>query len=196
MNLDLPAHLHSTRDLLMASVKAHPSEKAPALPSSLLEDLTRHSASQMAPASCKSSAGFFEAIRSMFASPAFGAAAAAIMVLGVASTMMFSGDAPSDNGAIRGSSAYAPADTAQVILISAPHGMQATLESATDFEDGVFFTAPTVESTTDMGARVIVDFSAGTITGIDASGATVYQSSLPESTSGLSLEIASALTRL
>lgn len=196
MNPDLPLHLHATRDLLMGSLRAHPTESAPAIPAELLEDLTCSVA--VPPVARRASGvGFFESLRSMFASPAFGAAAAAIMVLAVASTVVLRPDAGNGSESFRGAGAYAATDSARVILIGAPVGMLSELEASTDLEDGTFFSASGPNAAAGLeGPRVLVDFASGTITGLNAKGEKVYERSLPESVSGLSLEIASALTRL
>ena len=180
----------------MASMRTHSTERAPALPKELLEDLTFSVAVQPAAPRRSLFAALSESLQSMLASPAFGSAAAAIVVLAVASSVIMRPDAPSRSESFRGASAYSAADTARVILVGAPVGMQDELENQTDFEDGVFTTSASIEATAGLkGARVIVDFSAGTLTAINVKGETVYQSKLPESTSGISLEIALALTR-
>lgn len=197
MNLDLPHHLHATRDLLTASMRTHSSEQAPALPAALLEDLTRSVSIQSTEVRESHFAVLFASLRSMMGSSTFGSAAAAIMVLAVASTVVLRPDATTNKDTFRGANAYSAADSAQVILVAAPAGLQRVLEVTTDFEDGIFSSTATIDGTTDLkGARVIVDFNAGTITSINATGESVYQAELSESTSGLSLEIASALTRL
>ena len=196
MNPDLPQNLHSTRDLLMASMRTPSNEHAPALPKGLLEDLTRSVAYQPGSARQGQFSSFLNGLRSMFASPAFGVAAAAIAILAVASTVALSPVDSQQTDTFRGAANYSAAESIQVILVGAPNGMMRDLESATDFEDGIFTAASSVESLqTIEGPRVIVDFTSKKITGIGSDGQTVYATELPVSTSGISLEIASALTR-
>jgi hypothetical protein len=196
MNLDLPEHLHATRNLLMGSMSTHATEQAPALPTALLEDLTRSVTLQQAAPSQSTFANFVESLRSLVAGPAFGGAAAAIMVLAVVSTIVLRPDASSQKDTFRGAASYSAADSARVILVAAPFGLKSELEDISDFEDGVFSSAPSFEAASELeGARVIVDFAGGTIASFNAKGELVYKTSLPESTSGLSLEIAAAMTR-
>ncbi|MEP4079198.1 hypothetical protein [Haloferula sp.] len=179
-------------------MKTHSSEQAPALPAALLEDLTRSVAIQPAEQRESHFARVFESFRSMVGSSSFGTAAAAIAVLAVASSVVLRPDAsPSRQDTFRGASAYSAADTTRVFLVGAPAGTLTELESTTDFEDGVFSSAATLLDTADLkGARVIVDFQSGVITGINTKGESVYHTDVPETSSGLALEIASVLTRL
>jgi hypothetical protein len=196
MNLDLPQNLHSTRDLLMASLRPSSNEHAPALPKGLLEDLTRSVAHQSASVRQGQFAGFLSSVRAMFASPAFGGAAAAIAILAVASSVALRPADSQPTDTFRGAASYSSADSIQVILVGAPNGMMRSLESGTDFENGIFSAASSAESVqTIEGPRVIVDFVSKTITGIRSDGETFYHTELPASTSGISLEISSALTR-
>lgn len=196
MNLDLPQNLHSTRDLLMASMQPPSNEHAPALPKGLLEDLTRSVAHRSASAHQGQVAGFLTRLRTMLASPAFGCAAAVIAILTVASTVALRPADSQPTDTFRGAASYSPADSTQVILVGAPEGMMRHLVSATNFEDGLFATANSTEATqTIEGPRVIVDFVSETITSISSDGETLYRAELPASTSGISLAICSALTR-
>lgn len=196
MNPDLPQNLHSTRDLLMASMQPPSNEHAPALPKGLLEDLTRSVAHRSASARQGQFAGFLASLRSMFASPAFGCAAAAIAVLAVASTVALRPVDSQKTDTFRGAASDRAAEAIHVILVGAPNGVMRTLESTTDFEDGIFSAASSPESVQAIeGPRVIVDFVSKTITSISSDGETLYQTELPASTSGISLSISSALIR-
>lgn len=190
MNPDIPQHLHATRDLLMASLSTHPSEEAPALPKGLLEDLTQSVAIQPTAPARSRMAGMMESLRDMLGSSSFGTAAAALAVVAITTSVVLRPD-----GDWRGGPPPVPIEvTAQVILVGAPSGLLDELKNTTDLELSNAASADSISSLT--GARVIVNFEANSIVGINTKGELVYESSLPESISGLSLEIASALTRL
>lgn len=197
MNLDLPQHLHSTRDLLMVSMQKPSIEQPPALPKGLLEDLTSTLTHQAAPSNQGQFAGFLATVRSMLATPAFGSLAAAIAILAVASSVVLSPDSSPQKDTFRGASTFSVTESVQVILVGAPRGTQRTLESANDFEAGIFTASSNSESAMGIeGPRVIVDFQAKTIIAINADGDIVNQAELPASSNGISLEISSALIRL
>lgn len=197
MNLDLPPHLHATRDLLMGSMKTHATEQAPALPTALLEDLTRTASRQPIALRQNSLAGLFESLRSMMASPAFGGAAAAIMVLAIASAVILRPDASSSGDTFRGAGSFSESTSARVILVGASTGLQEELKAISDLERGAFSSVSSTEGIEEIkGALVIVDWEAQTITAINAKGEIAYSNDLPTSTSSLSLEIALALSRL
>ncbi|MGB6219928.1 hypothetical protein [Haloferula sp.] len=178
-------------------MKTHATEQAPALPTALLEDLTRTASSLPSSSRQSSLAGLFESLRSMMASPAFGGAAAAVMVLAIASAVMLRPDASAPGETFRGAGSFSAANSARVILVGASTELQHELEAISDLEDGVFSSVSSTEGLEEIkGALVIVDFKAQTITGINAKGEVAYSSDLPASASSTSLEIALALSRL
>ena len=83
MNLDLPQTLQSTRDLLAGSLQLHATERAPAIPADLLNDLSRRFNTAPVSAASIQSRSWFEAVQSFIARPAFGMAALAIVILGI-----------------------------------------------------------------------------------------------------------------
>ncbi|MEM9237186.1 MAG: hypothetical protein AAGB14_10440 [Verrucomicrobiota bacterium] len=187
--------MHETRDLLMGSLRGQQVEKAPPAPRALIEDLTRSVITEPQAEPRRSLAEIFDSLRAMVATPAFGSAAAAVMILGIVSTVIFRPDAGSTTDSFRGASDYVASDGVQIIMIDAPAGTQDALASS--FEDGVFSSAHSLETATSVkGAKVIIDFPARTITAINVKGQRVYQDVLPDSETGLTLAIASAVTRL
>jgi hypothetical protein len=194
MNLELPQDLQSTRDMLAGSLQMHASEKAPSLPGDLFEDMFQRFSQAPSVATAVESRTWFAAIQSFISRPAFGVAAFAVVVIGLALPNMMSPTVA--NAGFRGA---VPVETAtgnvRIVLIKAPSDIQKLIESSGDFEKGVI---SSVEMTAgaDTGARVLVDFGAYTITAIDANGEAIHAATLPGDSNEISSAIALAVSKL
>lgn len=195
MDLELPAHLHATRDLLTRSLVSH-SERAPAMPAGLAADLKARFEPRRAPAQAASTRSWAFSLRSLFATPAFGAVAAAVLVLGTAIPLL-QGPADTPSETFRGAAAVAPEASVQVIFIGEDTGDRAAVEASGNFESASLLSAENIEAALELaGPKVLVDFTARTITAYDAAGNAVHDEAMPASSSQLGDAIAKAVTRL
>lgn len=195
MDLELPAHLHATRDLLTRSLVSH-SERAPAMPAGLAADLKARFEPRRTPAPIGSTRSWAFSLRSLFATPAFGAVAAAVLVLGTAIPLL-QGPATSSTETFRGASESAPETSVQVIFIGEDTGDRAAVEASGNFESASLLSAESIEAALDFtGPKVLVDFAARTITAFDDAGTVVHEEAMPASSSQLGDAIAKAVTRL
>ena len=195
MDLELPAHLHATRDLLTRSLVSH-SERAPAMPAGLAADLKARFEPRRAPAQAAPSRSWASSLRSLFATPAFGAVAAAVLILGTAIPLL-QGPADSSAETFRGAAAVAPEASVQVIFIGEDTGDRTAVESSGNFESASLLSAENIEAALELaGPKVLVDFTARTITAYDAAGNAVHDEAMPASSSQLGDAIAKAVTRL
>lgn len=192
MNLDLPADLQRTADILRNSLMSRTDEKVPALPAGLFEDLSTRFEASTAFAAPAARISLFGRIQSFLATPAFGMAAAALVVLAVVipGVMEPSGDTAATG--FRGGSAGAEATaSASIVLIGAPQDIVTSLGASGDFEPGSILTTDTAS-----GPKVIVDFNGSTIISVDADGHPVHSTELPADLDELSAAIAEALGKL
>lgn len=189
MNLDLPSHLHATRDLLAGSLRLHATEQAPPVPADLLDDLCRRFNSAPIAAVAVPPRSWFETVQSFIARPAFGMAALAIVILGISIPRMID-STPS----FRGGNPPADSSNIRIILIQAPADLQQALADAGEIEGGRISSATSSEGIT--GARILVDFVTSTITALNASNETVHTAPLPKNTEEITVAIATAVSRL
>lgn len=195
MDLELPAHLHATRDLLTRSLVSH-SERAPAMPAGLAADLMARFETRGTPALVASTRTWSFSLRSFFATPAFGAVAAAVLVLGTAIPLLKE-PATSSTESFRGSSAVASENSVQVIFIGEDAGDRAAVEASGNFESASLISAESIEAARDIaGPKVLVDFAARSISAYDGTGKLVHDEAMPDSSSQLGDAIAKAVTRL
>ncbi|MGJ8642930.1 MAG: hypothetical protein ACSHX9_05940 [Luteolibacter sp.] len=191
MSFDLPANLHRTADILRNSMMIHASEKAPAMPAELFDDLTARFTSPAAAPAQVANVSLFEKARSFFSTPAFGMAAAALVILAVALPSVLNTSDSSKTTNFRGNSTGIEATaSASIVLIGASEELVSSLGTSGDFEQGAILTADTAS-----GSKVIVDFNASTITSITAEGETVHTASLPADKADLSAAVAEALSK-
>lgn len=195
MDLNLPNTLHSTRDLLMRSLVMHP-EQAPDMPAGLAADFTARFAAREIAAPVKSPVSWFEKVRGLLGSSAFGAVAAAVVVLGVAIPMM-SVPADRESEIFRGQSSAVTADTVRIVFIGQNPELVSLIQASGDFEASAISTLenPTASGTV-TGPAVIVDFTNGNLTAVDRDGSIVHRTGLSGDASEVAASIASALTRL
>lgn len=195
MNHELPQNLTATRDLLVGSLQLHATERAPEVPTDLLNDLGRRFNAAPVTATAKPSRSWFEAVQSFIARPAFGMAALAIVVLGVSLPQLTDFNSSPSAGSFRGAVGPAAAHSnVQIILIQSPAGYHQALESLGDFESGMISSVTGSESIT--GPRILVDFVALTITAVNASNEKIHTAPLPMGAEEISAAIATAISRL
>ncbi len=191
MDLDLPSHLHSTRDLLMRSLVMHP-EQAPAMPAGLAADLSARFSTRPAAAAPVESAGWLDKVRSFLATPAFGLAAAAVVVMGIAVPMV-SGPA-AEKETFRGQAAAASADPVRILFAGSNPGIVSAIRNSGEFEAAAISTLGNASASIE-GPAVIVDFDNGTVSSVDRDGSILHREELPGDASGVAAAIASALSR-
>ena len=194
MNPNLPEELQSTRDLLAGSLQMHATEKSPAIPGDLLEDLVLRFNREPALAAQTESKSWFAAIQSFIARPAFGVAALAVVILGLVIPSVMRPDR-TESGFRGAVSDTIAAESARIILVKASPEIEQTLASSGDFEEGVISSVDRLDAAT-AGARVVVDFETSTIRVLNASGEEIHSAPVPEDSNELSAAIASALSRL
>lgn len=192
MSFELPAHLQQTADILRNSLMLRADEKAPALPAGLFEDLAARFETSAALPSRPTKVSLFTKIQSFISAPAFGMAAAALVIVSFVLPMALKTSDNSENTSFRGGSADIGAtDSSSIVLIGAPQEVISFLGNSGDFEKGSLFTADTAS-----GAKVIVDFNSATITAMTADGQSVHTAELPGDEADLSAAIAEALSKL
>ncbi len=194
MNLELPQNLQSTRDLLAGSLQMHATEKAPALPGELFDDMFRRFNPAPSVAVAVESKSWFAAVQSFISRPAFGVAAFAVVVLGLALPNMM---APTtSSSAFRGAvPTETDTDGVRIVLVKAPADIQKAIEDSGDFEKGAISSVEMTASS-EKGPRVLVDFEASTIIAIDVNGQTIHESALPKDANEISSAIALAVSKL
>jgi hypothetical protein len=196
MHLELPEHLHSTRDLLLRSLPAHPLEEAPAMPAGLANDLTaRFAQKTVVVTQVVGKISLLERVRSFLATPAFGIAAAAVVVLGVAVPMI---SKPAPRETFRGMDSTAVAGGAVTILfVGTNRAVQSAVEDSGSFEASAFRSAVNLASVREAeGAKVVIDFNTGKIHAIDAAGIEVSSARIPADTGKVAAAVADAVSRL
>lgn len=196
MHLELPEHLHSTRDLLQRSLPAYPLEKAPAMPPGLADELMARFAPKtvvVTPVVEKSS--LIEKVRAFFATPAFGIAAAAVVVLGVAAPMI-SGPAPQESFRGAGSAVYSIGEVS-IVFVGTNRAVQTAVENSGNFEASAFRSATDFTAVQDVsGAKVVIDFNGGKIFAIQADGTQVHSVRIPGEADKAAAAVADAVSRL
>lgn len=192
MNLELPAALQPTADILRNSLMLRADEKAPALPAGLFEDLAARFETSAALPARPAKVSLFAKIQSFISTPAFGMSAAALVILAVVLPTALKTSDNTESTTFRGGSADIGATaSSSIVLIGAPQDIVSSLGNSGDFEKGSIFTTNTAS-----GAKVIVDFNSATITAITADGQSVHTASLPGDKAALSAAIAEALSKL
>lgn len=193
MKPELPSHLHSTRDLLMGSLRSHPTETASDMPANLLADLTTHFQASAPAAVRVPSLSWFEKLQSFVSRPAFGLAALAVAILGFALPGMMT---PAPTGtSFRGAPTSAIAgESVRIFLVGAPAHVASTLENSGDFEKGAILSVATLPGSSSP--RVVVDFTKSEITTVAADGSVLATETLPADNSALASAIAAAVSRL
>jgi hypothetical protein len=191
MDLQLPADLHATRDLLMRSLVTHP-EQAPAIPAGLASDLSARFAPRVTKTVVTAPLSWSEKIRAFLSTPAFGAVAAAVVVLGVAVPMM---SGPSTES-FRGDLPVAQTPAVQIIFTGEAPDIRAAVEASATFESTALSSMDSKAAATQPGPKVIVNLTSSTITAIDRDGATLYRAAVPTEPAKVADAIALAVQSL
>lgn len=185
MDLQLPANLHATRDLLMRSLVKH-SEQAPAIPAELARDLSARFAPKMTRTVVAAPLTWMEKVRGILSTPAFGIVAAAVVVLGVAVPMLpspssspSSSSPSSSSETFRGDLSVVAADSVRIIFSGDRPDIRAAVEASATFEKSALCSMNSSAAATQTGPKVIVDLTSSTITAIDRDGATLYRAAVP-----------------
>ena len=177
MDLQLPANLHATRDLLMRSLVMHP-EQAPAIPAELARDLSARFAPRVTRTVVAAPLTLIEKVRGFLSTPAFGVMAAAVVVLGVAVPMLPS-PSSSSSETFRGELTATPDDSVRIIFTGDRPDIRAAVEASATFEKAALCSMNSSAAATQAGPKVIVDLTSSTITAIDRDGATLYRAIVP-----------------
>ena len=197
MHLELPERLLVTRDVLTRSLPTHPLEKAPAMPAGLAADLAGRFAPQAVLRQESARISWFDKVRSFLASPGFGAVAAAVVVLGVAIPMFFAGDRGTQETFRGGETMAAPGEQVRIFFVGENGAARSAVESSGNFEASALVAGENADAVRSAkGPKVIVDFSAGTVTAIDARGVEVSRSTLPVEAKQVPGTIAKAVSTL
>lgn len=174
MDLQLPADLHATRDLLMRSLATH-HEQAPPIPAGLASDLSARFAPRMMKTVVAAPLSWSEKVRAFLSTPAFGAVAAAVVVLGVAAPMMSKPTAET----FRGELPVAQGPSVRIIFTGNSTEIRAAVEASATFEATALSSMDSQAASTQSGPKVIVNLTTATITAIDRDGATLHRSAVP-----------------
>lgn len=196
MKLELPPQLEQTRRMLEGSLRLRPSETVPAVPAGLLDDLNRRFISQKIVIEPKRRFARSGRLRNLISSPAFGLAAAAVMVFGIVTPFVIRGSDSDAVDSVRGISGDVSAP-AMIVLVNSPADLENTLAHSGQFESGSLISVRDLAAATDIPEpKVVLDFETAMIRSINADGETVHTGMLPERIADLTLSVAEALSHL
>jgi hypothetical protein len=198
MKIEVPEKLQATKDRLIHSLSSHPEEVAPPVPQRLMEDFSeRFAPAQVAPASQVVEGKLVDKVRRFFSSPAFGLAAAAVLLLGLLVPQLVerSKDGPET---FRAAGDAPVADhVSRIVFVGNGEEFVAAVESSEVFEPTSLVTANDLESALfEPDPKVVVDFNAGTLCVFNRDGEKTFTEDLPKDPSDLPAAIAAALTQL
>jgi hypothetical protein len=188
MDPDLPERLLPTRDLLGRSLMLHPREEAPAMPAGLATDLALRFAPRAIERATPPRLSLVEKVRAWLASPGFGLAAAAVVVVGVAIPMI----STPDREIFRGSAQTAATDTVRIAFIGEDAAIESAIKSSGNFEAFAF----AVGADSLPGPKVVIDFRTGVISAVDRDGDTVHSAPIPDDAKDAPDAVADAVSRL
>ena len=139
---------------------------------------------------------FFAKLRNFVATPGFGIAAAAVVLLGVGMPMLSKG--PERKESFRGTNV--PVQTGEgvgICFVGRNLELQSAIEKSGSFEVSAFRSAANREAANALtGAKVVVDFGDDTITAYDAAGEVVHTAKLPDDPARVASAVADAVSRL
>lgn len=192
---EIPAHLHATRDLLDGSLKLHPTEAAPTVPMTLVDDLNQRFTRPAAVATARPESWIRRAAN-FIASPGFGVAAVAAVVLAVAGPAILDRDAaaPSTETFRGGAPVTSTEQSPRIILVGGSPEIVNELQTSGLFEPGSI--VATTAATATGNPRIVVNFETGRLTVFDAAGEEVHAADAPTDADALGTAIASALGHL
>ena len=129
------------------------------------------------------------------ATPAFGVAAAAVVVLGVAVPMI---SKPVPQESFRGMDSTAVSgDAVTILFVGTNRALQSAVENSGNFEPSAFRSAVDLASAQEVaGAKVVIDFNTEKIHAVDATGAETYSARIPAETDKVANAVADAVSRL
>jgi len=180
MHLELPERLLPARDVLTRSLPGHPLEKAPAIPPDLAAELAARFVRRTTPWQEEIPRPWRARVRSLLATPGFGAVAAAVVVLGVALPMFVSGPEEARETFRGGGGPALPAEQVRIYLVGENAAIRAAIENSAIFEASALVTGPRADAASAAaGPKVIVDFTTDTVTAFDAGGRETGRDKLP-----------------
>ena len=175
--------------MLATSLHLRANEASPAVPRELVEDV--------APVNRPASAERPKRVASIWrflSSPAFGVAAAALLILAFVAPSLLE-QAPEARETFRGGASEVRQDSpVTLVLVAAPADVEAGLRSSGAFDLEIAATESYAAALALPGRRVIADFAASRLVTLDAAGAEVASS--PLATDDLVGAVASALLEL
>lgn len=195
--MDLPPHLHATRDLLMRSLPAHSLEQAPPMPAGLADELMQRfePRAKAAAITATTPASIFSKLRAFLATPGFGMAATAVVVLGLGVPLLSNKDGKE---ATRG--VYSPpqeTDGIAICFVGRDKELQSAIEKSGLFEGSAFRSATTSDAALALsGAKVVVDFGANIITAYKADGSVAHSVKIPDQPARVAGAVADAVSLL
>lgn len=196
MHLELPEHLHSTRDLLLRSLPAHPFEQAPAMPAGLADELMARFAPEAAPVTLVGRMSLTDKLRAFLATPGFGLAAAAVVLIGVAMPLISQPERRKET--FRGGESTAIAgDAVSIVFVGTNSSLQSVVENSGNFEVSAFRSAPDLAGAMAVGgAKVVVDFSTRKISALDSEGREIHSAKIPGEAEKVAAAVADAVSHL
>lgn len=195
MNIELPEHLKATADLLSKSLHLHPQDKAPAVPESLVSDL----ATEFVPASpTQTKVSWISKIHDLVATPGFGLAAAALLVIGFLAPSLTNPSQNSESAeTFRGANVAYSASDASIVLITDNSETRQLLEESGLFDmSAVIETSDPLVAATLQKAKLLVDVKGGAIVGYNKDSREVVADKLPSDRSKVAERIALAFGAL
>ena len=188
MNLDLPSDLEPTRQMLETSLRLRASERAPAVPEGLLDELNRRLGAQRIVIEPKRRSPWAARLRQLVASPGFGLASAALLVFGVLTPLLDFGDEPWRGIPVE------VVDPAMILLVGGPPELANNLAQSGQFESGRMMSLNDLTATEEIaGPKVILDFENATIFGINENEEIIHTGTLPSSIADLIYAVGVAL---
>lgn len=196
MKLELSTQLEQIRRILEGSLRLKHTEQVPAIPAGLLQDLNQRYASQRIVIEPTRQHSWVASLRGLVRTPAFGLAAAALIVFGVLTPIVSHDSGRSGSESFRGVSGPVAAP-ARIVLVDSPAGLEDTLIHSRSFEADSLMTVIDLPAAAQIsGPKVVLDFSNASLAAINEQGDTVHTAALPNSIAELSLAVADALSRL
>ena len=199
MNIELPQHLQATADLLSGSLQRHSQDTAPPIPRGLADDLSsRFAPASPAPAVQSSKVSWFEKARSFVATPAFGLAAAAMVVLGFFTpALMTPAQVGTPTESFRGSHVVHTSSNASIVLITDNSETRRLLEESGLFDMSIVIeTSDPLVAATISTAKLLVDVKGGAMVAYNAESREVLADHLPDDPSRIAERIALAFGAL
>jgi len=195
--MDLPPHLHATRDLLMRSLPAYSLEQAPPMPAGLADELMQRfePRAKAAAITATTPASIFSKLRAFLATPGFGMAATAVVVLGLGIPLLSNKDGKEVTRGV-----YSPpqeTDGIAICFVGRDKELQSAIEKSGLFEGSAFRSATTSDTALALsGAKVVVDFGANTITAYKADGSVAHSVKIPDQPARVAGAVADAVSLL